>query len=68
MKFSRRILWSLSVFAFVVGFCPVLTFAQHYIQTNLVSDLSSQAAMQDKNLVNSWGLTRSSGSPADGQR
>jgi uncharacterized protein (TIGR03118 family) len=63
MKFSRRILWSLSVFAFVVGFCPVLTFAQHYIQTNLVSDLSSQAAMQDKNLVNSWGLTRSSGSP-----
>jgi uncharacterized protein (TIGR03118 family) len=40
------------------------TFAQHYQQTNLVSDLPSPAALtQDANLVNPWGLARSSGSP-----
>lgn len=43
---------------------PSLTLAQHYKQTNLVSDLSNQgAAVVDPNLKNPWGLTRSSGSP-----
>lgn len=43
---------------------PSLTLAQHYQQTNLVSDLSNQgAAVVDPNLKNPWGLTRSSGSP-----
>jgi uncharacterized protein (TIGR03118 family) len=37
--------------------------AQHYTQTNLVSDLPGIAAMQNGNLVNPWGLSRSSGSP-----
>ena len=37
--------------------------AQHYQQTNLVSDLPAEAAIQDLNLVNPWGLSRSSGSP-----
>ena len=37
--------------------------AQHYQQTNLVSDLPGEAAVQDPNLVNPWGLSRSSGSP-----
>ena len=37
--------------------------AQHYQQTNLVSDLPGLAAIQDENLVNPWGLSRSSGSP-----
>jgi uncharacterized protein (TIGR03118 family) len=63
MKFSRRALKFLSVFAFVVAFTPISARAQHYTQTNLVSDLSSKAVHQDGNLVNSWGLTRSSGSP-----
>jgi uncharacterized protein (TIGR03118 family) len=37
--------------------------AQHYTQTNLVSDQMGAAAVQDTHLVNAWGLARSSGSP-----
>jgi len=37
--------------------------AQHYTQTNLVSDLPTGATFQDTDLVNPWGLSRSSGSP-----
>ena len=33
------------------------------LQTNLVSDLAGVAAVQDPNLVNSWGISESSGSP-----
>ena len=36
---------------------------QHYKQTNLVSDTPGIAAVTDPNLVNPWGLSRSSGSP-----
>lgn len=36
---------------------------QHYKQTNLVSDTPGMAAATDPNLVNPWGLSRSSGSP-----
>src|SRR5215469_16786487 len=42
---------------------PVLTPAQHYKQTNLVSDIMGMAPTFDPNLKNPWGLTRSSGSP-----
>ena len=43
---------------------PTLTQAQHYKQTNLVSDLSDQgAAVVDPNLKNPWGISRSSTSP-----
>ena len=37
--------------------------AQHYIQTNLVSDVPGLAKLTDPNLVNPWGLTASSTSP-----
>jgi uncharacterized protein (TIGR03118 family) len=37
--------------------------AQHYTQANLVADEPGVAAIQDPNLVNPWGLARSSGSP-----
>src|SRR5690242_9554952 len=37
--------------------------AQHYQQTNLVSDIAGLAATTDSNLVNPWGLTSSSSSP-----
>jgi uncharacterized protein (TIGR03118 family) len=37
--------------------------AQHYKQTNLVSDMPGVAAVTDPNLVNAWGMSRSSGSP-----
>jgi uncharacterized protein (TIGR03118 family) len=37
--------------------------AQHYQQSNLVSDVSGTATQSDQNLVNPWGLTRSSTTP-----
>jgi uncharacterized protein (TIGR03118 family) len=37
--------------------------AQHYQQTNLVSDVPGLAATTDPNLVNPWGITRSQASP-----
>ena len=40
---------------------PVL--AQHYTQVNLVANTSGVAPVTDPNLVNPWGLSRSSGSP-----
>jgi uncharacterized protein (TIGR03118 family) len=51
-------------FALVAG-CALLgarAEAQHYTQTNLVSDQPG-AMVMDTNLVNPWGLARSSGSP-----
>jgi uncharacterized protein (TIGR03118 family) len=37
--------------------------AQHYTQTNLVSDTPGLAPITDPNLVNPWGLSRASDSP-----
>ncbi len=37
--------------------------AQHFTQTNLVSDQPGMAAMTDANLVNPWGLSRGSATP-----
>ena len=42
---------------------PSLTFAQHYTQTNLVTDMGSSAPVTDSNLKNAWGLSRNTGSP-----
>src|ERR1700758_2138924 len=42
---------------------PTASFAQHYTQTNLVSDIMGNAPTHDANLVNPWGLSRSSTSP-----
>jgi len=42
---------------------PSLTFAQHYTQTNLVTDMVSSAPVTDSNLKNAWGLSRNTGSP-----
>jgi uncharacterized protein (TIGR03118 family) len=51
----------------VLSFSPIATFGQHYTQTNLVSDLANvdgQAVpVQDPNLKNAWGITRSASSP-----
>jgi len=38
-------------------------FAQHYTQTNLVSNTSGVAPVTDPQLINPWGLSRASGSP-----
>jgi hypothetical protein len=40
-----------------------LGLAQHYEQTNLVSDVPGRAQVTDSNLVNSWGLVRGPGTP-----
>jgi uncharacterized protein (TIGR03118 family) len=40
-----------------------LGYAQHYQVTNLVSNGSVEAKNTDPNLVNGWGISRSSGSP-----
>jgi uncharacterized protein (TIGR03118 family) len=40
-----------------------IAFAQNYLQTNLVSDVSGSAAHTDPNLINAWGLSRTSTSP-----
>lgn len=47
----------------VAAACALPAVAQHYKQTNLVSDQSGVATTTDTNLVNPWGLSRSSGSP-----
>src|SRR5258705_12764471 len=38
-------------------------FAQHYTQTNLVSNAAGVAPVTDPQLINPWGLARNSGSP-----
>jgi uncharacterized protein (TIGR03118 family) len=49
--------------AIVIVAYPAITLAQHYTQTNLVSDTPGAAAIPDPSLVNPWGLSRSSTSP-----
>ena len=62
MHFSRS--WKfLTVLVLSFFLLPSLTLAQHYKQTNLVSDIPGMAPVTDPNLVNPWGLSRSSGSP-----
>jgi uncharacterized protein (TIGR03118 family) len=56
-KFSRLV-----VLLLALSF-PLMTFAQHYTQTNLVTDMGSSAPVPDSNLKNPWGLSRSTGSP-----
>jgi uncharacterized protein (TIGR03118 family) len=52
---------SLPVFALSLFLLPAATQAQHYKQTNLVSDIMGMAPVHDPNLKNPWGLTRSPG-------
>jgi len=52
----------------VLGFSIVLMlsafgFAQHYQQTNLVSNVAGRAPVTDPNLQNAWGLVHAPGSP-----
>ena len=50
------------ILALTLALSP-LALAQHYTQTNLVSDTEGSAPVTDTNLKNAWGLSRSSGSP-----
>lgn len=53
-----------AAFVFSLFLLPAVTQAQHYKQTNLVSDIASNAPVFDPNLKNPWGLTRSPTTPA----
>jgi uncharacterized protein (TIGR03118 family) len=46
-----------------IGAAQQPTPTQHYKQTNLVADMPGVAQATDPNLVNPWGLSRSSSSP-----
>jgi uncharacterized protein (TIGR03118 family) len=63
MQFASRSLKLFMAFAAVPILSPGLAFAQHYIQTKLISDTAGAAATPDPSLVNPWGLSRSSTSP-----
>src|SRR6202162_236618 len=63
MKFMFRATKVLFATVVVVLLHPGIASAQHYNQTNLVSDVVGEAAVHDPNLVNPWGITRSATSP-----
>jgi uncharacterized protein (TIGR03118 family) len=63
MKFRMKS-WKAPAFVFSLFLLPAVTQAQHYQQTNLVSDITGKAPVIDPNLKNPWGLTRSSTTPA----
>jgi hypothetical protein len=58
MKILLRIVVN-TAFALAIG---TAAFAQHYKRTNLVSNTSGVAEITDPQLVNPWGLARTSGS------
>ncbi|PYU55378.1 MAG: TIGR03118 family protein [Acidobacteria bacterium] len=62
MQFTVKFLKFLAVFTLSIFLLPAATQAQHYKQTNLVSNLASITTPNppDPNLKNPWGLTRSS--------
>ena len=61
LDFNPHLCRGLAVFAFTAATAyPVLAQTpQHYTRTNLTSNLGSLAPTQDPNLVNPWGLSRS---------
>src|SRR3984885_14958608 len=63
MKRAVQSLKSLVLPILVFLALPAFTPAQHYQQTNLVSDISGMAPLTDPNLKNPWGITRSATSP-----
>ena len=52
-----------AVFAVSLFLLPVVTPAQRYTQTNLVSNVPGRAPVTDPNLQNAWGLVASPTSP-----
>jgi len=62
MKSAGRFLKVCAFLFSLVSFAPELAFAQHYVRTNLVSDLSGAVQPADSLLRNPWGLTRADGS------
>ena len=67
IKLVSRLAKSCLALGLTLLLAPTLTFAQHYVQTNLVADATTTvtppAPVIDPNLKNPWGLTRSTSSP-----
>jgi uncharacterized protein (TIGR03118 family) len=63
MEYMHKCSKLLVAFTLIVLLHPGAVWAQHYTQTNLVSDVVGAAATHDPSLVNPWGLTRSATSP-----
>ena len=68
MKSVTAVAKSLIVLGLAVLMLPSVTFAQHYVQKNLVADSGSinqpnVPVIIDPSLVNAWGLARSVTSP-----
>lgn len=61
--FARKLAHGLLTASIALTALPSLVLAQHYKQTNLVSNLPGVAATTDPNLVNAWGISRGSGTP-----
>jgi hypothetical protein len=53
---------SLSVLASLL-LLPTLAFAQHYTQTNLVSNIGTPPVVTDSNVRNAWGLVHGPSTP-----
>ena len=64
MQFRVKSWKFLSAFVLSLFLLPIVTQAQHYQKTNLVSNMTGKAPTIDPNLKNPWGLTRSSTTPA----
>ena len=60
---GKRRLGSIITVLAIITVAAIHANAQHYVQTNLVSDIPGLATTTDPNLVNPWGLTRTEGSP-----
>jgi uncharacterized protein (TIGR03118 family) len=64
MGYVFKSLKSFTLLAVGLSLLPIVAKAQHYTQTNLVSNIAGQAPLQDPNLQNAWGLVSSpTGSP-----
>lgn len=63
MRFITLYTNRLAALAIPLFLFPAVAKAQHYKQTNLVSNIAGMAPVTDPNLKNPWGLTRSATSP-----
>lgn len=67
MTFLKPVLKCRGILALLFSLFPTSLFAQHYMQTNLVSSPPGMGTNpmnpQDPDLINPWGLTRSPSSP-----
>jgi uncharacterized protein (TIGR03118 family) len=61
MRYAFKSLKFFALLAVGLALLPVVTKAQHYTKTNLVSNVAGQAPLEDPNLLNAWGLVASPG-------